>query len=231
VKTALISDIHGNAVALEAVLAELDADQVVCLGDAVQGGPQPVEVLDRLAALGWSVVLGNADAHLLEPEAGPERFREIGEWTVSQLSPGHLEQIRGFEPRVSLEIGDRRLLVFHGGPDDYDQLLLPWTPIEELRAAFEPYPADLYAGGHTHQQFVRRVGAAQFVNPGSVGLSWDWDSRNDDEPGFDHYACYALLGERSIEFRRVAFDVQPLLELYRERGLPGAEATIGQWRR
>ncbi len=133
-KTALISDIHGNAVAFEAVLAELDADQVVCLGDAVQGGPQPVEVLDRLAELGCPIVLGNADALLLDPPAGPERFREVAEWTVSQLSPGHLEQIRSFEPRVSLEIGDRRLLAFHGGPDDYDQILLPWTPIEELRA-------------------------------------------------------------------------------------------------
>ena len=230
-KTALISDIHGNAFALEAVLAELDADRVVCLGDAVQGGPQPTEVLDRLADLGWPVVLGNADAFVLDPEAGPEPFREVRDWTASQLSSAHLEQIRSFAPRLSLEIDDQRLLAFHGGPDDYDQLLLPWTPIEELHAAFDPYPADIYAGGHTHQQFVRRVGAAQFVNPGSVGLSWDWDRRSDGEMGIDRYACYAVLDERSIEFRRVPFDVEPLLELYRERGVPGAEETIAEWRR
>jgi putative phosphoesterase len=231
VKTALISDIHGNAVALEAVLADLDADQAVCLGDAVQGGPQPTEVLDRLAELGWPVILGNADAFVLDPEAGPEPFREVRDWTASQLSPGHLDQIRSFEPRLSLEIADQTLLAFHGSPDDYDQILLPWTPIEELRAAFYPYAADIYAGGHTHQQFVRRIGDDQFVNPGSVGLSWDWDLRSNDELGIDRYACYAVLGERSIEFRRVPFDVEPLLELYRERGVPGAEATIAEWRR
>jgi putative phosphoesterase len=231
VKTALISDIHGNAVALDAVLAELDADQVVCLGDAVQGGPQPTEVLDRLRDLGWPVVLGNADAFLLDPDAGPERFREVNDWTVSQLAPGHLDQIRSFVPRLNVEIGDQRLLAFHGGPDDYDQILLPWTPIDELQAAFDPYPADLYAGGHTHQQFVRRVGDAQFVNPGSVGLSWDWDRRSNDELGVDRYACYAVLEERSIEFRRVPFDVEPLLQLYREREVPGAEATIAEWTR
>jgi putative phosphoesterase len=231
VKTALISDIHGNAVALDAVLEDLDADLVVCLGDAVQGGPQPTEVLDRLRELGWPVVLGNADASLLDPHAGPEQFREVRDWTVSQLSPDRLDQIRGFAPRLNVEVGDQRLLAFHGGPDDYDQILLPWTPVEDLHAAFDPYPADLYAGGHTHQQFVRRVGEAQFVNPGSVGLSWDWDRRSSAELGIDHFACYAVIAERSIEFRRVPFALEPLLRLYREREVPGADATIAEWTR
>src|SRR5205085_891780 len=150
--------------------------------------------------------------------------------TASQLSPAHLEQIRSFAPRLSLEIGDQRLLAFHGGPDDYDQILLPWTPIEELHAAFDPYPADIYAGGHTHQQFVRRVGEAQFVNPGSVGLSWDWDLRIGNDMAIDRYACYAVLDERSVDFRRVPFDVEPLLELYCERDVPAAEETIAEWR-
>src|SRR5258705_12510091 len=68
VPLALVSDIHGNDVALAAVVAELERlgiDQVVCLGDTAQGGPQPSEVLDRLAALDWPVVLGNRDAFLL----------------------------------------------------------------------------------------------------------------------------------------------------------------------
>ncbi len=67
-RTAVISDIHGNCVALDAVLADLQAhpvDQVACLGDAIQGGPQPAKVAARLRELGWPVVMGNADAWLL----------------------------------------------------------------------------------------------------------------------------------------------------------------------
>ena len=74
---ALVSDIHGNDTALAAVVAELERlgiERVVCLGDAVQGGSQPREVLDRLAALGWPVILGNADDFLLEiPATRPRR--------------------------------------------------------------------------------------------------------------------------------------------------------------
>jgi predicted phosphodiesterase len=67
-RTALVSDIHGNTVALDAALADLKAhpvDQVVCLGDAIQGGPQPAGVVARLRELGWPVIMGNADAWLL----------------------------------------------------------------------------------------------------------------------------------------------------------------------
>ncbi|MEX2645486.1 MAG: metallophosphoesterase family protein [Gaiellaceae bacterium] len=106
-RTALVSDVHGNAVALEAVLADLDrepVDQVVALGDMAQGGPQPAEVVDTVAALGWPVVLGNADDFLLDPDAGAEeateRQLEARAWSVERLGPGRLETIRGFAPTV-----------------------------------------------------------------------------------------------------------------------------------
>ena len=74
-RTALVSDIHGNGVALRAVLDDLDRqeiDRVVCLGDVAQGGPEPVEVLDAVRDRDWRVVMGNADAFLLDPESGRE---------------------------------------------------------------------------------------------------------------------------------------------------------------
>jgi predicted phosphodiesterase len=240
VPLALVSDIHGNDQALATVVADLERlgiTDVVCLGDVAQGGPEPAEVLDRLATLGWPVILGDADAFLLEvPDASPEAITEAQleqrEWTLAQLSPVHLDQIGSFARRVKAALDDgTTLLAFHGSPDDYDEILWPWSPTSEFTAALEGHTADVYAGGHVHQQFVRRIGESQFVNPGSVGLSWDGDRLGDPELRFDHFACYAVVGDGTLELRRGPFDVGPLLESYRESGIPLEDPSLRQWRR
>ena len=96
-RTAIVSDIHGNVVALRAVIAELDADAIdraVCLGDVCQGGPKPGECVDLLAERGWPVVLGNADAFVLDPataegssEVVTDRQLTIRGWTYDRLTP------------------------------------------------------------------------------------------------------------------------------------------------
>jgi putative phosphoesterase len=187
----LVSDIHGNDRALEAVVAELarrEVEEVVCLGDAVQGGDEPREVLERLESLGWQVILGNADDFLLEvPPDSPEpltpQHLEKREWTLGQLEERHLEQIRAF-PRT-LRLG--RLLAFHGSPRSYDDILLPDS---EDDAAWHVEDVDVLAGGHTHRQWARVVGGALYVNPGAVM----------SEP-----AEFALLTGRSVEFCRCAY--------------------------
>ncbi|HET7567735.1 MAG TPA: metallophosphoesterase family protein, partial [Gaiellaceae bacterium] len=164
-RLALLSDQHGNDVAFAAALADVErlgVDEVVCLGDVVQGGPQPAETLDRLAALGCATVLGNADAFLLEvpadsPEPIGERQLEVREWTLSQLSPAHLQQIRSFQPVVRRELDGVALLCFHGSPRSYDDVLLPELG-EEALAPFRGHDATLLAGGHTHLQWTTRIG-------------------------------------------------------------------------
>ena len=97
-RIALISDIHGNCFALDAALADLQShtvDQIICLGDTLQGGAQPAETIKRLHALACPIVMGNADAWLLAEEndtAEPttEQQREVRLWTLSQLSPDDL---------------------------------------------------------------------------------------------------------------------------------------------
>jgi putative phosphoesterase len=190
VPLALVSDIHGNDRAFAAVVAELDRlgiDDAVCLGDAVQGGDEPREVLDRLAGLGWPVVLGNADAFLLElPVDSPEPLTDAQlakrEWTLEQLESHHLKQIRSF-PRTH-ELG--RLLAFHGSPRSYDDVLLPET---EDDAAWHVAGFDVLAGGHTHRQWTRTIDRATYVNPGAV---------TSQPPE------YAIVTGRSVEFRRCA---------------------------
>src|SRR5262245_56867456 len=114
---AIISDIHGNCIALEAVLADLSRDKIdhlVCLGDAIQGGPQPVEVVARLRALACPVVMGNADAWLLTGEETgsepitPERLAKLNEvrvWSLAQLSDEDRAFIADFQPTVTIPLG------------------------------------------------------------------------------------------------------------------------------
>jgi predicted phosphodiesterase len=194
VPLALVSDIHGSDDALATVVAELEAlgiGRVICLGDAVQGGDQPREVLDRLAALGWPVILGNADAFLLEvPSDSPEPITqgqlEKREWTLEQLEASHLEQIRAFVPTLDLELdGGLTLRAFHGSPHSYDDVLLPETPDAQVEHVLGGSGVDVLAGGHTHMQWTRYVDGALFVNPGSV---------RDD-------GAYAIVTGGSVEFR------------------------------
>src|SRR3954470_16173128 len=128
---ALLSDIHGNMQAFEAVLAELDefgiADGLV-LGDVAQGGDEPAAVLDRLADLGWPVILGNADHLLLEVPTRPNEVitaEQLArrEWSLSKLDEGHLDQIRSFHLTYERD----HVLAFHGSPRHFEDVLLPDT--------------------------------------------------------------------------------------------------------
>jgi predicted phosphodiesterase len=198
VPLALVSDIHGSDDALAAVVAALEEpgiDRVVCLGDAVQGGDQPREVLDRLAQLGWPVVLGNADAFLLEvpadsPEPLTQGHLDKREWTLAQLKQSHLAQIRSFVPTLDVELDDGiTLRAFHGSPHSYDDVLLPDTPDGQVERLLGGSGVDILAGGHTHLQWTRYVDGALFVNPGSV---------RDD-------GAYAIVTGGSIEFRKASW--------------------------
>ena len=208
---ALVSDIHGNDTALAAVVSELDrlgVERVVCLGDAVQGGPQPREVLDRLTALGWPVILGNADDFLLEvPADSPEPITdaqlERRDWTLAQLEPGHLDQIRSFVPTLDVQLDDGfTLRACHGSPQSYDDVLLPETPDAQVERRWGGSGVDVLAGGHTHLQWTRTIDGALYVNPGSVGLAYD---RRDDPIVPKQVAEYAIVTRASVEFRQTAW--------------------------
>lgn len=246
-RVAVFSDIHGNAVALDAVLADMRADaidQAVCLGDAIQGGPQPAEVVQRLRALACPVVMGNADAWLLSgADSGaeaidPARQRvmdDVRVWMLARLSPADQAFIAAFEPTVEIALGNgQTLLCFHGSPASFDDIILPSTSDDELAALLGASHASFFSGGHTHLQQLRRLGERRFFNPGSVGLAYSHQQAGDDFRA-DAWAEYALLsvegGRVAIEFRRVPFGAAALVEVYRSSGRPHAEAAIAQYRR
>jgi predicted phosphodiesterase len=234
---ALLSDQHGNYVAFRAALDDVErlgVEEIVCLGDVAQAGTQPAQTLDLLAALGSDTVLGNADAFLLEipidsPEPVTERQLEVRDWTLSQLGTSHLDQIRSFTPVVRRELDGVSLLLFHGSPRSYDDVLLP----EHGGEALEPFlgqDAALLAGGHTHLQWTRRIGDALYVNPGSVGLSYD---RHVDPPVVRLLAAWALVtvahGAVAVEFRQVPYAVEDVQAAATRSGRPYADEWAAQW--
>lgn len=236
-RLALLSDQHANDVAFRAVLADVErlaVDEIVCLGDVVQGGTEPAQTLDRLAGLDCETVLGNADAFLLEiptdsPEPVTERQLEVRDWTLSQLDPSHLAQIRSFAPVIRRERDGVSLLLFHGSPRSYDDVLLPELGGEALEP-FVDGAAGLLAGGHTHLQWTRRIADALYVNPGSVGISYD---RHADPLVLRPLAEWALVtvadGTVAVEFRQVPYAVEDVQAAAGRSGRPHADEWAAQW--
>ena len=201
---ALLSDIHGNMPAFDAVLGELarfGVDDAVVLGDVAQGGDEPAAVLDRLAELGWPGILGNADHFLLEVPADTneeisEEQLERREWSLSQLEERHLEQIRAFHPTYVRE----GLLAFHGSPRNFEHILFPDT--QDVSPWLVEEGHTLLAGGHTHFQWTTRIGHAAYVNSGSVGLPvYRWNDRRPVE----HHCEFAIVHGDAVEFRQCAY--------------------------
>ena len=246
-RIAVFSDIHGNNIAFEAVLADIKqqgVDQIVCLGDAIQGGPQPAQVVQNLRALNCPVVIGNADAWLLSGvETGdegipPERLKKMEDirlWSMSQLSDDDRAFIANFQPTVTIPLGESlELLCFHGSPTSFDDIILPHAPKEVFEKYLGAYADRILTGGHTHAQQIRRNGDLFFFNPGSVGVAY---SHYQPEGKFhvDHWADYAILtvenGQPSLEFRRVPFEVNELIRILRASGRPFAEDAVEQYQR
>ena len=242
-RIAVISDIHGNCFALDVALADIRGaavDQVVCLGDAIQGGAQPAETVARLRELGCPIVMGNADAWLLTGEEtdaehpATEQMREMREWSLAQLSSADRAFIAGFRPTVTPALGDgRELLCFHGSPHSFDDIILPETSEEEVQRFLGGFNAAALAGGHTHLQQIRRLGDALFFNPGSIGRAYD---RHLPEERFryDPWAEYAVLsydaGRLGLEFRRLPLDTDALAQVILSSGQPYAKESAEKYR-
>ena len=178
-RVALISDLHGNEVALEAVLADAErarADRVVCLGDVATLGPRPRQVLARLEALGCACITGNHDAFMLDA-ALIHTYTETPiivdavDWCRAQLGTRELDFLRTFSATLAIELGGgATLFCYHGTPRSHMEELLPTASAAELDRVLDARPATVLAGGHTHLQMLRTHRGSLVVNPGSVGM-------------------------------------------------------------
>ena len=239
---AILSDIHGNLVALDTVIAELahrSIDQIICLGDVAASGPQPHEVIDSLMGSGWPIVRGNADAWLLHPERYTgedpfyQRIDEIDAWCESQLTGQDKAFLATFKPVIEVGLGDGlHLLGYHGSPRSDQEFVTATTPDQIIHEIFGEFPQHIFVGGHTHQQMLRRYRDAVLLNPGSVGLPYETmrpDARERNVP----WAEYALLGwetgKLAIELCRVPLNVSVVKQAAFDCEMPHADWWASEW--
>jgi putative phosphoesterase len=245
-RVAVISDMHGNDFAFEKVEADIKSqgvDQIVCLGDAIQGGAQPKETVNRLRKMNCPVVMGNSDDWLITgeetgkdtiPEERLKKLMTIREWSLSQLNEDDINFIKSFQPTVTINIEkDLNLLCFHGSPSDYEDAIFPTTSEEDFQKYLSAFNKNILTGGHTHTQQIRRSADLFFFNPGSVGFVFN--SYQTDGFHADAWAEYAILkvenGNIGVEFRRLHYDVNDLIEVFKKSGRPFAEDAIAQYQR
>jgi predicted phosphodiesterase len=196
-------------------------------------------VIAQLRDLACPVVLGNADAFLLanpqpSSDAGASEMSAVRAWTMAQLNADDLAFMRAFRPNFELPLENgRRLCCYHGTPEDYDQQILPDTQTTEARALLRLEPGVVGTGGHTHVQFMLHLDRTFHFNPGSVGFAYRHHQPHDSFRA-DPWAEYALLSDRagriSLDFRRVPFDSDRLIEVYGSSGRPHADSSIRRYR-
>jgi putative phosphoesterase len=220
-RVAVLADVHGNATALEAVLADVrreGADLLVSCGD-LTWGPPPLETLALLDALAIPVlhVSGNADrsvVELVDGRAGERTPREA--WMAERHGQRERDVLARFAPTVSVDVaGLGALLCSHGSPRSDEECITVRTPEERLREALAGVEADVVATAHTHVQYDRRVLGRRLFNPGSVGLPYE------GRPG----AYWALLGPE-LEHRRTEYDVDRAVAAYRATTDPLVEQMV-----
>ncbi len=241
-RIAFISDIHGNLPALQSVLADIKsqgADKIVCLGDTITMGPQPVEVLNILKDLKCEYIKGNHDSAVLNPE-NAAKF-EITHylvpdlhWCKDKLSEEDKRFIDSFQPMLDIQFTERfKILAFHGSPLSSIDIIQATTPSETLDKYFADRPADIFIGGHSHIQMHRRYGQKLILNSGSVGNAFKFVYTPGVVPSLLSWAEYMIVGTKgqtlTVEARRAYFDTKKLLQTVRESGLPGSGWWLKQY--
>lgn len=204
-RIAVISDVHGNLPALQAVLDDIRADEILCAGDLVGYNPYPSEVIEVIRTNEIPCVMGNHDEAVVTGETSwfnPFASYAIF-WTRRILRS---DEIR-FLSELPFSIKREDLAVFHGSPWSNKEYIYEWSPLEEIAESVEERITVL---GHTHVPFIREIGSKIIANAGSVGQPRDGDPR----------ACYLVISEEGMEMRRVKYNVEEVYERIIEVGLP-----------
>ena len=232
-KLAILSDIHGNLPALEAVLADLknfDVDQVIVAGDVINFGPFSRQTAEIVIKKGWPVIRGNNEYFLLDyntPRApaewdDPIQFAPIA-WLDRQFDQELKSRIACWPDSINLRFKDTPpIQVFHGTPNDpWDSIY--WTLTDaEIEKLLHNVEADFVICGHTHLPMNRQSGRWRIFNPGSVGVPLDgifsagYMLLNGDEQGW------------TPTFRRVPFDYEAVFEEFERSGYNKECGPIGK---
>jgi predicted phosphodiesterase len=209
VRTAIVSDIHGNLTAFDAVLADLRETS-------------PCEVLDRIRDLGWQGVAGNTDEMLFDPQSltrfasGLPQLKSM--WDAIEEMAADVRERIGEERLAWLHALPREQMqehfaLVHARPDTAWRAPMDTAADSDLQSAYGPLGRPVVVYGHIHRPYVRKVAGVVVANSGSVGLPHDGDRR----------ASYLLLDDGEPSIRRVEYDVDRELKALRSSGRPHTE--------
>ena len=235
-KVAIISDIQGNFIALQNVIAHIKAesvDRIICLGD-VASGAQPNAVLALLREHQVYVVKGNMDDSILNPrrhntsDLTIQRYDDIDQWCSAQLTDLNKTYIRSFRPTLLLDLVDEiQLLCFHGSPYSYNDVIDETVSDAQLTQQLDGYTQNIMATGHMHHPFLRTFNQSIIMNPGSVGLP---RKSNGKHPLIAYFALIEVIeGQANIAFRSVSISAKELEGDIRESGMPHMDWFLSQW--
>jgi len=215
-RIAIVSDIHGNLAALDAVVADLQRwapDLVVQGGDLVIGGPRPAECVDRVRELGWPGVIGNIDTVVrdglppgIEPGLAARLDGHVA-WNADRLGE---ERVAWLQTAPTEWRDGDRVAVVHAVPGNLWQVVLPDAGDADLQSTFGPLGARVAVFCHIHVPFVRHVGSLTVANSGSAGNPYDGDPR----------ASYLLVEDGAVTVHRVEYDVDQVAADLRATGSP-----------
>jgi putative phosphoesterase len=224
---AALYDIHGNLPALEAVVAELQADppEAVVVGGDVAAGPMPLQVLTLLRNLPWPVhwLRGNADRAVvmgfdgtIPPELAGHPLFQGDAWAATFLSREDRDFLDSLSPLVALDVaGIGEVLFCHGTARSDEERLTTVTPPQRLAGVLDQAGADVVVCGHTHRQFDRAVQRRRVINAGSVGRPYE------PTPG----AYWLTLG-RGVQLRRTTYDTASADAAFHALGYPAADLML-----
>jgi predicted phosphodiesterase len=226
-RIAVVTDIHGNLTAFEAVVQDIlrmSPDLVLHGGDLADPGSSPIEVLDRIRDLGWRGVMGNTDEMLVRPSS-------LEDFASQSSAPSTMWSVmRLIASSTRSKLGDQRLAwlselpvattvpgfaLLHAEPGNCWRAPAADATNAELETIYGSLNQPIVAYGHTHRPAIRHLNGHPelLINTGSVGLPYDGDPR----------ASYLLLDKTTPQIRRVEYDVENELKALSICGLPGAE--------
>ena len=233
-KIAVLSDIHGNLLALEAVLEDIQkkgCEKILFLGDYALAGPEPSDTVNFCMSLSEhdniEMIQGNTDKMIADfseevyeavKRGAPVMANALRE-EATHLSKSQIEFLKNLPVQKELEIDGVKILMVHGSPRRNNEDILPDTPLEEVEKMLDGVDADLILCGHTHLPCGFQTNTRQtVVNDGSVGRPFT------DNPE----SCYVIIstkgnGEYEVEHNFVKYDNYQAAKVLAQRGFEGAE--------
>lgn len=231
-RLAFIADIHGNHLALLAVLDDIKrkgVKKIFCLGDLVGYGPFPNEVIEIIRKGRIPTVMGNYDDGVgfdrlaCGCDFPNEEARRAGEqslaWTKEHTTEDNKAFLRSLPKEIRLRAGGRTIQMVHGSPRALNEYLFEDTPESTLQEIFETSGAEILVVGHTHKPFHRLFKGNHLINAGSVGRPKHGDPNA-------VYCIMTLSEEVNVEFPKVPYDSHTTAKAILDRGLPEEFASL-----